>query len=73
MTRFEIQPVSYDYEGAAAASGYSEAILRLAVKAGDLEVRYAVVGGRTLTKPVIERAELARFIAAGKPERARDA
>lgn len=71
MIPFEIQPVSYDYAGASAATGLSIDVLRRAVAAGDLAVRYPIVAGRALAKPVIERDELARFIGAGKPERPR--
>lgn len=65
----QVTPVSYDFEGAAAATGLSVDVLQRARKAGDLAVRYPTVAGRTLAKPVIERDELARFVAAGKPER----
>ena len=66
----QIAPVSYDYAGASAATGYSEDVIRRAVKAGDLAVRYVVVNGRQLSKPVIEADELRRWVAAGKTERA---
>lgn len=69
MSQVLIEPVSYDYAGAAAATGYSEAVIRRAVNAGDLQPRYAKVDGRHLTKPVIPREELRRWIAAGATER----
>jgi hypothetical protein len=65
----QIAPVSYDYAGASAATGYSVDVIGKAVKAGDLAVRYVVVDGRQLSKPVIEVDELRRWVAAGKTER----
>lgn len=69
MSTVQIAPVSYDYAGASAATGYSTDVIQKAVRAGDLAVRYVVVEGRVVTKPVIERDELARWVAAGKTER----
>ena len=69
MSVIQIAPVSYDYAGAAAATGLSEDVLRRAVKAGDLTPRYVSVAGQQLTKPVIEADELRRWVAAGKSER----
>lgn len=73
MTTIQIAPVSYDYAGAAAATGYSYDVIARAVKAGDLVARYVTVAGRTLAKAVIEADELRRWVAAGKTERAKDA
>jgi hypothetical protein len=70
MTGIQISPVSYDYAGASAATGYSVDVIQRAVKAGDIAARYVVVNGQTLSKPVIEADELRRWVAAGKPERA---
>lgn len=64
-----IRPVSFDYTGAAAATGFSEDVIRRAVNAGDLTVRYPSIAGRALSKPVIEADELQRWIAAGATER----
>ncbi len=69
MSEYVIEPVSYDYAGASAATGYSVDVIRRAVRAGDLVPRYAVVAGRQLTKPVIPRDELRAWIAAGATER----
>ncbi|WP_030526630.1 hypothetical protein [Phycicoccus jejuensis] len=69
MTAVAIEPVSYSYETASAATGLSVDVIQRAVRAGDLEVRYPQVAGRTLSKPVIERDELARWISQGAPER----
>ena len=66
----QIQPVSFSYETAAAATGLSVDVLKRAVRTGDLEPRYPVVEGRAIAKPVFERAELERFIAEGRTERA---
>ena len=70
MSAVQITPVSYDYAGASAATGYSVDVIRRAVDAGDLEVRYVTVNGRVLTKPVIQREVLERWVAAGQMERA---
>jgi len=64
-----ITPVSYSYETAALATGLSTDIIRRAVRVGDLGVKYVQVEGRTIAKPVIERAELERWVAAGKDQR----
>jgi hypothetical protein len=69
MTAVAIEPVSYSYETAAAATGYSQDVLQRAVRAGDLAVRYPRVNGRALSKPVIEREELARWVNEGSPDR----
>jgi hypothetical protein len=66
----EIQPVSFSYETAAAATGLSADVLKRAVRSGDLTPRYPEINGRAITKPVFEREELERFIRAGKTERA---
>lgn len=70
MTTVQIQPVAYSYETAVAATGLSVDILKRAVRKGDLVPRYVVVDGRAITKPVFERAELERFVAQGRTERA---
>lgn len=72
VNAIQVTPVSYDFAGASAATGLSVDVLDRARKAGELEVRYVTVAGRTIAKPVIERDELARFVGAGKPERSRD-
>lgn len=64
-----IQPVSYDYAGASLATGFSEDVIRRAVNAGDLTVRYVTVNKRQVAKPVIEFDELQRWISAGATER----
>lgn len=66
----QIQPVSFSYETASAATGLSVDVFKRAVRAGDLTPRYPIVNGKPLTKPVFEREELERFIRAGKTERA---
>jgi hypothetical protein len=69
MSTPTIQPVSFSYESAALATGLSENVIRRAVNAGDLAVRYVQVKGRNISKPVIERAELERWISSGADER----
>ncbi len=69
MSPVAIEPVSFSYETAAAATGISEDMIRRAVKAGDLTPRYVEIGGRRIAKPVIEREELARWIGEGATER----
>lgn len=65
----QIQPVSFSYETASAATGLSVDVLKRAVRTGDLEPRYPIVDGRPIAKPVFERAELERFIAQGRTDR----
>ena len=64
-----LTPVSFSYETAALATGLSTDVIRRAVRMGDLAVKYPQIEGKALAKPVIERAELERWIAAGKDER----
>lgn len=66
----DFQAVSYSFTGAAKATGYSEDVIRRAVNAGNLTPRYPEVAGRQLTKPVLEHAELMRWVGEGKTERA---
>jgi hypothetical protein len=65
----QIVPVSFDYESAALATGLSVATLKRAVAARDLTPRYVTVGGAVLTKPVIEREELERWVRTATTER----
>ena len=69
MIACSVTPVSFSYETAALATGHSADTIKRAVRSGDLTVRYCEVDGRTLTKPVIERDELERWVRAGKTER----
>lgn len=69
MTIVQIEPVSFDYEGAAAATGLSSDVIQKAVRSGDLQVRYPKVDGRTIAKPVVMADELRRWISAGAIER----
>lgn len=64
-----IAAVSFDINGAAAASGYSPQVIRRAVNAGDLVVHYPAVDGRQLDKPLILADDLRAWVAAGKTER----
>lgn len=41
MATLQIQAVSYSYETAAAATGFSIDVIKRAVKAGDLAVKFA--------------------------------
>jgi hypothetical protein len=70
MNVTHIAPVSYDIPGAALAAGVSTDTIRRGINAGDIAVRYPVVDGRPIAKPLIEAAELARWVGAGKTERA---
>jgi len=70
MSGDDFRAVSYSFEDAGRATGYSKDIIARAVKAGDLTPRYPLVNGRQLTKPVIEHDELTRWVAAGRTERA---
>lgn len=58
MAHYEIQPVSFDIPGAALATGLGERTIRQYIQAGAITVRYSG------TKPLIERDELAAFVAA---------
>lgn len=69
MSVVQIQPVSYSYETASVATGLSVDVLKRAVRSGDLVPRYVVIDGTQITKPVFERAEVARFVAEGRSER----
>lgn len=64
-----LTPVSFSYETAALATGLSADVIRRAVRNGDLGVKYVEIQGRAIAKPVIERAELERWISAGTDER----
>lgn len=55
---YALVPVSYSIPGAALATGLSESALRRYIRAGELAVRFSG------TKPLIERDELAAFVAA---------
>lgn len=69
MTGPVVKPVSFDIPGAALATGYSDDVIRRAIKAGDITARYPRVNGKQLSKPVIQHDELARWIAAGDTAR----
>ena len=64
-----LTPVAFSYDTAALATGLSPNVIRRAVRGGDLAVKYVRVDGREVSKPVIERAELERWVAAGADER----
>lgn len=68
MNTVQITAVSYSYETAAAATGFSEDVIKRAVRAGDLQARYVNVDGRTIRKPVIEHDELRRWVREGAGE-----
>ena len=65
MPKFRKKPVVIE----AAATGLSVSQIKAAAASGDLAVRYPKVSGRVLAKPVIEHAELARWIREGATER----
>ena len=70
MTRPVIAPVSYDYDGAAIATGYSRELIVRAVQRGDLPTRRVVVDGRAVRKPVILAADLREWVETGSQDRA---
>lgn len=70
MTAPTIKPVSYSYDTAAAATGYSVDVIRRAVRAGDLEMVYPRVDGRTLSKGTIPAQSLDRWVETGRLDRA---
>lgn len=55
--------ISYDYDQAAQATGHSKDVIRRAVNAGDLPVRYPT------SKPVIRAADLQAWIDRAPTER----
>ena len=65
MSDLTLKPVSFSYDTAALATGHSRSTIQRAVRAGDLAVKHVKVEGKVSTKPVIERAELERWVAAG--------
>lgn len=69
MNAPRIAPVSFDYDGASAATGISADVIRRAVRAGDLEVHYPAVDGRATAKPLILADDLREWVARGKTER----
>lgn len=68
MAAVEIAALSFDYDGAAAATGLSTDVLRRAVRAGDLTVVYPLVDGRPIAKPVITADEIRRWLDASATE-----
>lgn len=68
MSALTITPVSFSYDTAAAATGFSADVIKRAVKAGDLAVKFVSVKGDLVRKPVIERAELERWVTEGAAE-----
>jgi hypothetical protein len=69
VSALQIAPVSFDYDGAAAATGLSRDVIARAVKAGDLNAHYPEVNGRQLAKPVIDVEDLRTWIRRGKTAR----
>lgn len=69
MSAVTIAPVSFDYDGAAAASGYSRDVIIRAARAGDIPVHYAEIDGRQLAKPVIKAKDLESWVDRGKGAR----
>lgn len=70
MNDSSVTSISYNYEQAAKATGYSVDIIRKAVRCGDLVMRYPKVDGRHLAKGVIEHRELMAWVQSGTTERA---
>ena len=69
MSALTITPVSFDYDGAAAATGLSRDVIIRAVRAGDLVAHYPEVDGRQIAKPVIDADDLRAWVRRGKPDR----
>lgn len=63
--RVEIQPVSYNYAGAAIATGISVDVIRRAVRAGDLAAHHPIADGRPVSRPLILAEDLHAWVAAG--------
>lgn len=64
-----IEPISFDWRGASAATGLSADMIMRAVRAGDLVAHYPVIDGRTVAKPLILANDLRAWIASGPTER----
>lgn len=69
MSTPTIAPVSFDYDGAAAASGYSRDVIQRAVRSGDLPAHYPEINGRQISKPSILADDLLAWVKRGKTER----
>lgn len=69
MSTIQIAPVSFDYDGAAAATGLSRNTIIAAVRAGDLVSHYPEIDGRQLAKPVIDADDLRAWVRRGKSDR----
>lgn len=69
MSAVTIAPVSFDYDGAAAASGYSRDVIIRAARAGDIPVHYPEIDGRQISKPTILADDLKAWLKRGKGER----
>lgn len=65
MNAITIQPVAFDFEGAALASGVSFRTIQRATRAGDLPVHYPSVEGRDIAKPLILRDDLHEWVRRG--------
>lgn len=62
--------VSYNLDGAAAATGISVDVIRRATRSGDLPVHYPRVDGKPIARPLIRAADLDRWVNDGPTERA---
>ncbi|GII98358.1 hypothetical protein CLV28_0683 [Sediminihabitans luteus] len=66
-----IAPVSFDYAGAAAATGCSRDVIQRAVRAGDLPAHYPKIAGRAIAKPLIDADDLRAWVRAGDAEKSK--
>lgn len=66
MADVALVPEAFSYETAALATGYSQDVIRRAVRAGDIAVSRPKVDGKAVSKPVIPRDELAAWIERGR-------
>lgn len=55
-------PIAYTPKTAAEASGYSEDIIKRAIRSGDLKATRPTINGREVAKDSISRAELERWL-----------
>lgn len=69
MNTIHIAPVSFDYDGASAATGLSRDVIIRAVRSGDLTAHYPEIDGRQIAKPVIDADDLRAWVRRGKPDR----
>lgn len=57
------EPIAYTPKTAAEATGYSEDVIKRAIRSGDLKATRPTINGREVAKDSISAAELTRWLA----------